>query len=86
MKGDRMLAKQLQEAYKEYMEVVMFLRGLGHTEEEIGFLFNTINTKPTNPDLEKRFDELLEIVGKLNDKVEIIRITSGSMYTDHIKK
>ena len=67
-----MLTKELQGAYKEYMEVVMFLRGLGYNEEEIGFLFSTMNNaKPANTDLEKRFDELLEIVGKLNDKVEL---------------
>ena len=71
MKGVKMLTKELQGAYKEYMEVVMFLRGLGYNEEEIGFLFSTMNAKPTNTDLEKRFDELLEIVGKLNDKVEL---------------
>lgn len=81
-----MLTKELKESLKQHMEFVMYLRSLGYDEEEIGFLFNISNVKSTNPDLEKRFDELLEIVGKLNDKVELIRITSGSMYTEYMKR
>lgn len=81
-----MLTKELKQDFKKHMEIVMYLRSLGYDEEEIGFLFNISNVKSTNPDLEKRFDELVEIVGKLNDKVEFIRITSGSMYTEYMKR